>query len=241
MHKFLDKIQNKEWLGKLEKNKPMQNNKSRVLAIGDLHEPFSLDKYFDFCCGVYEYYECDTVVFIGDIVDNCFSNYHEIDPDGFGAKKELGLAIRKLRKWYNKFPDAKVITGNHDRLPLRKARSGLVSEVWIKEYNEVLGVQNWEFMEQTMIDNVLYCHGEGKEARTRIKDELVSIVQGHRHSLSYCYYMAGETFRIFGMQTGCGVDRKAYSMAYGKHFQKPFISCGVIIDGYQAITVPMKL
>ena len=31
------------------------------------------------------------------------------------------------------------------------------------------------------------------------------------------------------MQLGCGVDDKAYAMAYGKNFSKNHINCGVII------------
>ena len=33
------------------------------------------------------------------------------------------------------------------------------------------------------------------------------------------------------MQIGCGVDDKAYAMAYGKNFAKNHINCGVIING----------
>ena len=36
---------------------------------------------------------------------------------------------------------------------------------------------------------------------------------------------------MFAMQVGCGVDRKAYAMAYGKNFKKPQLNCGVVLEG----------
>ena len=41
-----------------------------ILVIGDLHEPFCLDGYLDFCLEQYETYNCNQVIFIGDILDN---------------------------------------------------------------------------------------------------------------------------------------------------------------------------
>ena len=48
-----------------------------VLVIGDLHEPFCLDGYLDFCIDQYYTYNCTEVVFIGDVIDNHYSSYHE--------------------------------------------------------------------------------------------------------------------------------------------------------------------
>ena len=43
---------------------------NNVLVIGDLHEPFCLDKYLEFCVSKYEQFDCTEVVFIGDCLDN---------------------------------------------------------------------------------------------------------------------------------------------------------------------------
>ena len=55
---------------------------NRVLVIGDLHEPFCLDRYLDFCKEQYKIHNCNRVVFIGDIIDNHYSSYHETDAEG---------------------------------------------------------------------------------------------------------------------------------------------------------------
>ena len=77
---------------------------SKVLAIGDLHEPFCLDKYLRFCKNVDRKYRCNKVVFIGDVIDNHYSSYHETDPDGYSAGEELDRAIRRIGKWYRHSP-----------------------------------------------------------------------------------------------------------------------------------------
>ena len=45
-----------------------------VLVIGDLHEPFCLDRYLDFCIKQYKIYNCNQVIFIGDIIENHLSS-----------------------------------------------------------------------------------------------------------------------------------------------------------------------
>ena len=89
---------------------------SRILVIGDLHEPFCLDGYLKFCKEQYEKHNCNKVVFIGDVIDNHYSSYHETDAEGMGGKYELDQAVEKLQRWYKAFPDADVTLGNHDRI-----------------------------------------------------------------------------------------------------------------------------
>ena len=212
-----------------------------VLVIGDLHEPFCLPGYLKHCIETYKKYKCDEVVFIGDIIDNHASSYHETDPDGHSAGMELKLAIQNIKKWYKAFPEATVIIGNHDRLIMRKAQTSGLSKLWIKGYSEVLGTPGWNFVGSVEIDDVLYIHGEGGTARMRARRDLQSVVQGHLHSQAYIEWIVGTKFKIFGMQVGCGINNKAYAMAYGKEFAKPAIACGVILKGLVPINVMVNL
>jgi ACT domain-containing protein len=51
----------------------MRESETRnVLVIGDLHEPFCLDDYLQWCIEQYYIYKCTEVVFIGDVIDNHF-------------------------------------------------------------------------------------------------------------------------------------------------------------------------
>lgn len=222
--------------------KPYSGNPDNVLVIGDLHEPFCLDSYLEHCRKTQEEFDCGTVIFIGDVIDNHYSSYHETDPDGFSAGEELERAIYKIRDWYRVFPQATVLIGNHDRMALRKAQTSGVSKLWVRDYTEVLNTPSWKFTEEIVIDDVCYNHGEGGTARTRMKNELQSQVQGHLHNQSYVEYSVGPKHKVFGMQVGCGVDRNSYAMSYGKHFKKPVISCGVVLNkGTLPILLPMNL
>lgn len=215
---------------------------NRVLVIGDLHEPFCLDGYLQHCKAIYKKYNCNRVIFIGDIIDNHYSSYHEVDPDGLGGGDELEQATKKIAKWVKAFPVADVIIGNHDRIVYRKAFSSGIPKRWIRSYNEILNAPKWEFKESLILDDVLYQHGEGGTARTKMRKELISTVQGHLHTQGYIDYQVGRNYKIFGLQVGCGIDKDSYAMAYGKNFGKPFISCAVILNnGQLPILEPMKL
>jgi metallophosphoesterase superfamily enzyme len=235
---FLKKKEHvKNTVVEIKKSKSGKN----VLVIGDLHLPFSLNDYLEHCKDTYRKYNCNEVVFIGDIIDNHASSYHETDPDGYNAGEELKIAIQQVKEWYNAFPKATVIIGNHDRIIMRKAYSSGLSKLWIKGYAEVLGTPGWTFTDSIEIDNVLYIHGEGGTARARVRRDLQSIVQGHLHSQAYIDWCVGAKFKLFGMQVGCGIDHKSYAMAYGKEGPKPAIACGVILKGEIPINIMMNL
>lgn len=234
------------WINKAEQEmlqkKRGKDKDRRILIIGDLHEPFCLEGYLEFCKETYKRYDCNQVVFIGDVIDNHYSSYHESDADGMGGGQELELAIEKIAKWYEAFPKADVIIGNHDRIIMRKAQSSQVPRKWIKEYKDVLDTPKWNFVESVTYDDVLYIHGEGGTARSRMRKDLNSVVQGHLHTQFYCDYLVGKNFSIFGMQVGCGIDNKSYAMAYAKNYGKPAIGCGVVLEnGTQPFNVLMKL
>ena len=79
----ISKFDDKKWIDILSGNfKTSAFNfksttiKKNVLVIGDIHEPFTLEGYLEFCKEQYDRFNCDTVVFIGDIIDNAFSSFH---------------------------------------------------------------------------------------------------------------------------------------------------------------------
>jgi len=216
---------------------------NNVLVIGDLHEPFCLPEYLDFCKEQYDKYNCNEVVIIGDCIDNHFSSYHEVSIDAeYSGKQELELAIDRIQRWYSVFKKATVIIGNHDRIIMRKAQTSAIPSKWIKSYKEVLEVPNWTFTERYVKDGVQYVHGEGGTARTKCRADMMNTVQGHLHTQAYCEHYVGRNFRVFGMQVGCGIDFKQYSFAYAKAGKKPAIGCSVVLNnGTLPINILMNL
>ena len=218
----------------------LMKKERRILVIGDIHAPFCLDGYLDFCKEVYAKYNLNQVVFIGDILDNHYASYHETDPNGMSGGTELEYAIAQVTKWADAFPIADVIIGNHDRIIMRKAFSSSVPMEWIRSYNEVLGT-DWDWSERVVYDNVQYVHGEGGTARTKAKNDMMSTVSGHIHTQAYCEWLVGRNFRVFGMQVGCGIDADSYGAAYARHFIRQAIGCGVVLGGHTAFNCLMEL
>jgi predicted phosphodiesterase len=230
----------------IERNRE-NNNDKRVLVIGDLHAPFIKEGYLEHCLEVQERHQTNHTIFIGDIIDNHYSSFHATDPDGFGAGEELDRAINQVLDWYYNFPEADVVIGNHDRIIMRKAFASGISARWIKDFNEVLETPQWNFDLQFEYDGVMYIHGEGgggeKGALTKALNKRKSIVQGHWHTQNHINWNVSEVDRLFAMQIGCGIDDKAYALAYAKYnVRKSILSCGVVLEGGKLpILEPMRL
>ena len=220
----------------------LKDESNRVLVIGDLHEPFCLEGYLDFCIKQKEKFNCNRIVFIGDVIDNHFSSYHETDANGLGGSDELEFAIKKIARWRDAFPVATVIIGNHDRIIMRKAQTSAVPTKWIREYKDVLEVDQWDFVDRLVIDDVQYIHGEAGTARTKCKADMMSTVQGHLHTQAYTEWVVGQKFKVFGTQVGCGINHNSYAMAYAKRGKKPAIGCVVGLNqGRTPINLLMDL
>ena len=224
-----------------------EREERRILVVGDLHAPFTKQGYLDHCVEVKEKYRTNHTIFIGDIIDNHYSSFHGTDPDGYGAGEELDRAVDQIQMWYDEFPDADVLLGNHDRIIMRKAFASGISKRWIKEFGEVLETPGWNFGLEFEYDNVIYIHGEGgggeKGAIMKALNKRKSVVQGHWHTSNHINWNVSDYDRIFGMQVGCGIDDKAYALAYAKYnIKKSILSCGVVLDGGQLpILEPMRL
>jgi hypothetical protein len=175
------------------------------------------------------------------VIDNHYSSYHETDADGMGGGDELELAIKKISRWYKAFPVADVTIGNHDRIIMRKAQTSAIPRKWIREYKDVLGTPEWNFVDRVVYDNVQYIHGEGGTASSKCRADMMSTVQGHLHTQCYTDWYVGQNFKIFGSQVGCGVDHDSYAMAYAKRGKKPAVGCAVVIEGSVCINELMEL
>lgn len=222
---------------KEDPKKTTSYSKNNVLVIGDIHEPFCKEGYLEFCVEQQKRFNCGTVVFIGDLIDNHAQSFHHTDADGLSAKQELELAVTKLEKWYKAFPNAIVTLGNHDRIVARKLFSVGISQRWLKPLGEVLNTPTWEFVEQYKHNDVLYIHGESGTAMKKAQQEMCSVVQGHLHTEAYTQFLNGG--KNFAMQVGCGIDFASYAFAYAQRGKQPVISCGVVLD-HSPIVIPFK-
>lgn len=219
----------------------------RVLIIGDRHSPFTHKRYFDFCRQTRDEFQCDTIVDIGDGIDNHAINYHDHNPDGQSAGDELKKARDDHQKWFKEFPNVKACMGNHDELVYRKAMTHGLSTEYFKKFNQILKApRGWIYNFSWEIDHVRYQHGTGGHGENLHKllaaKNRQSTVIGHVHSHGGVAYLASSKDLIFGLNVGCGIDINAYAMNYGRDFAvRPTLGCGVVLNGRQAFFVPMDL
>jgi predicted phosphodiesterase len=211
---------------------------SRVGIIGDTHLPFELEGYLDFCIETFEAWGVDTVVHIGDMFDNHSLSFHDSEPMLHNVLGEYESAYKRAADWYEAFPEATLIVGNHDRIPARQLRKlGMEPSIFMRPIEELFGMpEGWAVADQIEIDDVLYHHGETaggvngfrKDAEKRMR----CTVSGHNHSNAGISATATDQELVWGMGVGCGVDHKHMAFAYGKHFaNKPIIACGVVVEG----------
>jgi predicted phosphodiesterase len=214
----------------------------RVGIIGDTHLPYELDGYLEFCQETFDRHGVDTVIHIGDFVDNHSLSFHDSEPMLHNVMGEYESAFERAQDWYEAFPVATLIMGNHDRIPARQmAKLGMAPSIYMKPIEDLLGMPaGWTVANQVEIDNVLYHHGETaggingfrKDAEQRMR----CTVSGHNHSNAGISATATDQELVWGLAVGCGVNQKHMAFAYGKNFaKKPIISCGVVIDGVPQI------
>ena len=222
--------------------------KDHVLVIADTHIPFEHRDYLEFIKGVQNKFKCGTVVHIGDLVDNHSISYHEHDPNGWSPKDEMEQTDKILKVWFKAFPKLYICRGNHDCLPDRKGKTVGLPKRCFKSFRDMWHLPSkWIDDFEFEIDGVKYEHGtgySGKYAHVNAAfDNRQSTVIGHGHSVAGVEWSANSRDVIFGMNVGCGIDRKSYAFGYGKGFRrKPILGCGLVTDnGRYAQFIKMEL
>lgn len=209
---------------------------SKILVIGDIHEPVAHPGYLQFCKDLRKKYHTNKTVFIGDIVDWHAISFHLHHPEAPGPADEYKITLKKVKRWHEAFPDADVMIGNHDERVVRIAEQAGIPERFIRGYIEMWDTPGWRWKMDVTIDDVFYFHGTGSHgahpAYNAMGKRLMSVVQGHAHSAAGIKWRASPNRRVFGMDVGCGIDDKTYAFAYGRHVAtRSILGAGVVLDG----------
>jgi metallophosphoesterase superfamily enzyme len=219
-----------------QKNNNEENK--NVLVIPDLHLPFTHPLALEFCKNIYKEYNCNKVIFLGDILDNSQTTRWELNPDAKNAKDELKESIELIKLWYNEFNEATCLTGNHENRIIKKLKRGGVSQVWLKDFNEVLNVPKWNFVNEYIYNNIKYIHGEGCSSTLQsLLQSNTSIVFGHFHSKFEIIYNQNK----FAMCCGWLGNIDDIAFEYARTFiKRPILGCG-IIQNHLPLLIPMTL
>lgn len=222
-------------------------SKSIVGVIADTHLPFEHSEYLEFVQKTFDRFNVTEVIHIGDLVDNHAASRWQMELKAANVEDELELTRQALKPWIAAFPNMKLCLGNHDRIPIRQAKSVGMPQSFIKTFEELYELPSTILCAMShTIDGVHYDHGLGSGgiygARSTAIKLGCSYVQGHTHLHSGVFYNSnavGET--IFGMNVGCGIDKNAYAFNYAKGMRGEFtLGCGVIVEGKEAYFIPMN-
>lgn len=222
-------------------------NSNVVGIISDTHFPFQHKNYLEFVYEIFNQFQVNEIVHIGDLVDGHAWSYHETSNEGVSASNEAEQAQKECDRLFAMFPKVSHVMGNHDALISRKAQTLGLPKKFIKTFEDMWNFpKEWTSQFSKEIDNVLYIHGTGKgglySSVGLMQDYRQSVVSGHTHSNGGVNYRASYKDLTFGLNVGCLIDVDAYAMEYGKNFsKKPTLGVGIVIDGEIAQFIPMPL
>lgn len=210
---------------------------STVGVVADLHEPFTHPFYRKWVCGKFREWGVDTVVMIGDVVDNHAISRYSRSPLALSPLDEYRAAKDQVAKWRRVFKDYPVFVtiGNHDERVLRQAASVDIPATHLRTHADLWGTPEWDWVKQVTIDGVTYIHGDGwageHHAYNAAKKTGKKLVMGHVHSAAGFKIVPGTPH--WGMNVGHGIDQDTYAFDYEKRNEllRSPCSCGIVEDG----------
>lgn len=221
-----------------------------ILVIPDQHAPYHHKDTLEFLAAVAAKYKPDTVVNLGDELDNHAISFHDSDPNLDSAGVELEKAKVFIHKLHAMFPVMRICHSNHGSLVYRKAHAHGLPAQLIKTYREVLfpqgGGEQWEWRDQFKLklpngDKVLFKHEPSGDPLADAAHNRCNLVTGHLHGKFSINSAASSEAYYWAAGAGCLIDKDSMAFAYGKnHKNKPIIGCLVIKDSLP-ILVPMRL
>jgi hypothetical protein len=210
---------------------------SRVLVIPDLHLPAGRLGFLQFCRDLYSQWDCDTAIFLGDVVDWHAISVWTRHPELPGPKDEYELACTEVAKWSKAFPTAKICIGNHDERPTRLAKTVNIPEFMLRPYAEIWKSPGWKWGRRFQVDAVTYLHGTGcsgiHPAWNLMNSKMhESVCIGHCHTRAGVKWSSNKRERKFGLDCGCGIDEERFNFAYASDDPiRPFLAAAVVTDG----------
>jgi len=215
----------------------------RILVIGDTHLYWDRPGYLSFCADLRDEYDVDTVVHIGDVVDQHAISFHNKEPGCPGPMDEYYRTLEAVQRWVKEFPKVTVTLGNHDKRVVRKAKSvDIPEEIYLKPYKEVWQTPEWDWVEDIILDDIYFYHGDGQggkyPAYNAVGKMLMSVCMGHNHSAAGVKPLVNPMKRIWAIDTGAGCNDVALNMVYSsKNKRRSVMSAVVIIDGHPYLEV----
>ena len=208
----------------------------RILVVSDLHAPYQHKDAIKFLSALNDKYSPDTIINIGDEIDNHAMSFHPSDASLYSAGDELKRARDVIWQLEELFPKMTLVESNHGSMAYRKAKVAGIPKEILRPYKEILDVKHWNWvphLEMTLPNKqpCFFIHGLSANTRTLMTSKMMSAVQGHYHEKFEIVYQGNGERLNFGMTVGCLIDDGSMAFHYNKVFAKrPIIGCGMILD-----------
>lgn len=108
-----------------------------ILVISDMHLPYQHVDALDFLWELHCHYHFSTILNVGDLYDHHRGSYHESEIDAMSEEEEFEAAKQYAWELQSMFPEMTITEGNHDAIPMRKAKTLGLSASMIKDYNQM--------------------------------------------------------------------------------------------------------
>lgn len=217
-----------------------------TVFISDTHAPYHHRDALAFISAAKEEYGFVQGKHVGDVVDNHFSSYHEIEPGTYAAKEEHYRAKRFVQQLAEIYPNLVVTLGNHDLLTTRKAKTANIMEEHILDYNSRYDVE-WDWVERDFFRinkyaNCLLTHSISSSTQNNAHKFSHCSVQGHHHHLFGIEFAGDPNVLRWAMSVGCLIDDSSPAMNYNKKvvLKRPILGMGGIYEDFP-ILIPMQL
>lgn len=184
------------------------------------------------------------------VTGNCDKHslsYHDHDPDLPSAGDELEISLSHIAELKKLFPVMDILESNHGSLVYRKAKTNGIPRHYLKNYNDVLGVDDkwkWHFDLTITLPNGQYCyfhHGKASEGVRLSQTMGMNAVQGHFHEKFKVDYWGNPVGLFWSMQVGCLVNDKSLAMSYNNaNLKRPVLGVGLIVNSLPTLE-PMVL
>lgn len=224
--------------------------KENFLFISDIHIPFENKRALHFFKSLKKDFEIpdSNIYSVGDILDLYnFSRWPKSPEAKHTVNQELDLARERIRKWVHAFPEMKIAESNHDQRIMKAAIGAQLPSQVIRGIEEIFEFpKNWQIKKQYVImankwEGLCY-HGEEPFA-SALQAAIsygINVIEGHKHSIAGVQYTESRMQELWGLDTGCAIDREAYAFEYGdKSKKKPILGGGIVINGVPHF-IPLK-
>ncbi len=214
-----------------------------------MHIPFEHRDAYNFLKAIKEQYldDDDLVINLGDEIDGNQISMHDKDPDMmFSPASEFEECIKRIKHYYELFPNMHLCESNHGSLVYRRAKKfGLPLHV-MKSYQDILETPTWywhdDILLKTGTGEVYICHGKSSTYGKLAKEMGANAIQGHFHGKFEITWHRTTTIERYNLFSGCLIDLENLAFSYGKnHMPKPILGATVLSENGYPNLIKMNL